>query len=113
MEHLKKYWYFYAIGILILVIILMRRKSKKKKTQQQSAKAQIYFKNTNSDPYTIYLDGTSVGTLDGGETSHGFDVVPKDLHELRAEQNSGYLFYPTVETDTILVNENFKTTWEF
>ena len=61
----------------------------------------IRYTNQSSNPYTIYLDGTSKGSLDGGKYTE-FTVYKGD-HSTKAEQISGYVVYPTVRTGTVTI----------
>lgn len=73
----------------------------------------IYFNNTQSDPYTIYLDGTNMGILQGGKTIYGYTVTSGISHAIKVIQYSGYVFSPSVYTGTATVNPGGSVTWEF
>lgn len=73
----------------------------------------LYFKNTKSDPYTMYLDGTNMGILQPGTTSGGYTVTCNISHAVKAVQYSGYIFTATVYTGTATVNPGGTVTWSF
>lgn len=73
----------------------------------------LYFKNTQSDPYTIYLDGTNIGILQVGSTTQGYTVSSGISHSVKAEQYSGYVFYPDVYTGTATLNPGGSVIWSF
>lgn len=73
----------------------------------------IYFKNTQSDPYKIYVDGYYKLTVSAGQTSSGYTVDSGVTYNIKAEQASGYIFYPTVYTGTAYTNPGGSVTWEF
>lgn len=76
----------------------------------QSTTGTLYFKNTQSDPYTIYLDGSNVYLLSSGNTSVGHTISSGTTHTLKAEQYSGYALYPTIFNGTATVNPNGSIT---
>lgn len=73
----------------------------------------IYFKNTQSDPYKIFVDGYYKMTVSAGQTSSGHTVDSGVTYNIKAEQASGYIFYPTVYTGTAYTNPGGYVTWEF
>ena len=73
----------------------------------------LYFKNTQVDPYTIYLDGTNMGVLAAGSTSSGYTVSSGISHAVKAIQYSGYAFWPTEYTGTATLNPGGSITWQF
>lgn len=106
------------IPILFLAMLLFA--CKKENTQPNNGNGTstpttgtLYFKNTQSDPYTMYLDGTNIGVLQPGNTSSGYTVSSGISHAVKAEQFSGYILYPTVYTGTATLNPGGSVTWEF
>ena len=73
----------------------------------------LYFKNTQSDPYTIYVDGTNMGILQAGSTSTGYSVTPGISHALKAVQYSGYWFSPYTYEGTATFTSGGSVTWDF
>lgn len=73
----------------------------------------LYFQNTKTDPYIIYLDGTSMGTLLPGTTSSGYTITSGISHAVKSQQASGYIVYPTVYTGTATLNPGGSVTWSF
>lgn len=73
----------------------------------------LYFKNTQSDPYTIYLDGTNIGILQSGSITTGYTVSSGISHAVKAIQYSGYIFTPTEYTGTATLNPGGIITWSF
>lgn len=73
----------------------------------------LYFKNNQSNYYTIYLDGTNIGILSAGAQSSGYTVTSGISHSVKAEQYNGYVFYPTVYTGTATLNPGGSVTWTF
>lgn len=73
----------------------------------------LYFKNTQSDPYTIYLDGINMGVLQAGTTSSAYTVTSGISHAVKAIQYSGYVFSPTEYTGTATINPGGTVTWTF
>jgi len=61
----------------------------------------VRFTCTSDNPYRYYIDGVLTGTLNG----HTFadHKLSKGTHNLKAEQVSGYVLYPTVRELTISV----------
>lgn len=79
----------------------------------QATTGTLYFKNTQSDPYTIYLDGNNIGVLQSGNTSSGYTVSSGISHAVKAIQYSGYIFTPTEYTGTATLNPGGSITWSF
>ncbi len=79
----------------------------------QATTGTLYFKNTQSDPYTIYLDGNNIGVLQSGNTTSGTTVTSGISHAVKAVQYSGYIFTPTEYTGTATLNPGGSVTWEF
>ena len=79
----------------------------------QSTSGTLYFKNTQTDPYTIYLDGNNLGVLQPGNTSSGYTVSSGISHAVKAVQYSGYIFTPTEYTGTATLNPGGSVTWQF
>lgn len=73
----------------------------------------IYFKNTQSDPYKIYVDGYYKMTVSAGATSAGYTVTGGVTYTLKAEQASGYILYPTVINGSAYANSGGSVTWSF
>lgn len=73
----------------------------------------LYFKNTQSDPYTIYLDGTNMGVLQAGTTSSAYTVTSGISHAVKAVQYSGFVFTATEYTGTATLNPGGSVTWTF
>lgn len=73
----------------------------------------LYFKNTQTDPYIIYLDGVNMGVLQPGNTSSGYTVSTGITHDVKATQYSGYIFSPWIYTGTATLNPGGSVTWEF
>ena len=73
----------------------------------------IYFENTQSDPYKIFVDGYYKMTVSAGQTSSGYSVQSGVTYNIKAEQASGYVFYPTVYTGTAYTNPGGSVTWSF
>lgn len=78
-----------------------------------STSGMLYFKNTQVDPYTIYVDGNNLGILQPGYTSSGYTVTSGVMHDVKATQYSGYLVYPTHYTGTATLNPGGSVTWSF
>ncbi|MBP5711355.1 MAG: hypothetical protein J6W84_10340 [Bacteroidales bacterium] len=64
--------------------------------------------NKSANPYTVYLDGASNGTIRPYEEK-SFDVS-KGYHTVRVVQQSGYVIYPTDETYyfNVKVGEDYR-----
>lgn len=73
----------------------------------------LYFKNIQTDPYAILLDGSGIGTLMAGSTSSAYTISSGISHTCKATQSSGYILYPTVFTGTATVNPGGTITWSF
>lgn len=73
----------------------------------------LYFKNTQSHPYTMYLDGVNQGILQAGSTSSAYTVSTGISHEVKAVQYSGYWFSPYIYTGTATLNAGGTVTWSF
>lgn len=73
----------------------------------------LYFKNTQIDPYTIYLDGNNIGVLAVGATSSSYTVTSGISHACKASQASGYVLYPTIYNGTATLNPGGTVTWTF
>ncbi|MBK8442071.1 MAG: hypothetical protein IPL35_01060 [Sphingobacteriales bacterium] len=57
------------------------------------------FTNTSDNPYNLFIDGTFKKQM-SGNTEIVYELE-KGVHTAKAEQVSGYVFYPTI------VNKNF------
>lgn len=79
----------------------------------QSTTGTLYFKNTQVDPYIMYLDGTNMGILAAGSTSIGYTVTVNISHAVKTTQASGYIVYPTVYIGTATLNPGGSVTWSF
>lgn len=86
---------------------------KKDTTPAAPTTGTVYFKNTQVDPYTIYLDGTNEGVLAAGATSSGYTVTIGVSHTTKASQYSGYILYPTVLNGTATVGGGASVIWSF
>lgn len=73
----------------------------------------VYFKNSQSDPYKIYIDNVYQFTVSAGATSSAYTVTGGVTYQIKAEQASGYTFYPTVYTGSVNVGSGGTTTWTF
>jgi hypothetical protein len=73
--------------------------------------ATITVTNTSSNPYTFSIDGITKGTLSGYSTRTFTEEA--GAWNLRAVQQSGYLFTPTVATDNPIVDACEEWTWQF
>jgi hypothetical protein len=60
--------------------------------------ATLTVSNSSSNPYRITIDGRTVGTLSGYSTQTFTEKA--GVWNMRATQVSGYLFTPTIVTDT-------------
>jgi len=70
-------------------------------TTTQTNTGTIRFNNTSSNPYQVNIDGVSHGILQGKSFS---DVtVDAGTHTTEVIQQSGYLVYPTDESNTVNV----------
>lgn len=103
------------IPILFFLLIMASCKKENPQPTQPAAPASgtIYFKNTQSDPYIIYLDGSNMGILTPGNTSSAYSVTPNIGHTVKAEQYSGFVLYPTIFTDALTLNPGAAVTWAF
>ena len=108
-------------GIIALVAVMVTSYGCKKENTDPNGNAgssssttgTLYYKNTQVDPYTIYLDGASQGVLASGNTSTGFTVTTGVSHTLKAVQYSGYVLYATVIDGTATLNPGGSVTWNF
>lgn len=70
--------------------------------EKAATTGKIRFTNTSNNPYTVYVDGTSHGTV-SGNTSADVSNVSVGTHGLEVIQQSGYLFSPTDQTYSVQV----------
>lgn len=115
---MKKFIYLFAICIASFTACKKEHPqpnngSSSGTSTQNPTTGTLYFKNTQTDPYTITLDGTNVGTLSAGTTSQGFIVTSGIGHSVKATQYSGYVLYPTIFTGTATLNPGGSITWSF
>jgi hypothetical protein len=61
------------------------------------ATGSLKFTNQSADPYTVYVNGTDIGILDGIRTVTAKNV-PLGVYSVRVVQNSGFTGSPTDET---------------
>lgn len=73
----------------------------------------LYFKNTKSDPYKIYIDNTYKFTVSAGQTSTSYSVTGGVTYTIKAEQATGYVIYPTIYNGTAYANSGSSFTWTF
>ncbi|OAV74952.1 hypothetical protein Barb7_01480 [Bacteroidales bacterium Barb7] len=52
----------------------------------------IILKNTDSDPFTVYVDEINKGTIQGNQTIRL--TVPAGTHSVRVVERSGWILYP-------------------
>ena len=71
-----------------------------------------YSNNSSKSTYTVYLDGTSLGTLANG---YYYDKtnVPTGSHIVKAVQYDGYALYPTTVEKTIIVSKGATIQFDF
>jgi hypothetical protein len=67
--------------------------------------------NTSSNSYTVYLDGIYVSSLPGKT----FEEYKKKAgtYTVKAEQNEGYILYPTIVERNILITANSQVEFIF
>ncbi len=62
--------------------------------------SKIKLTNNSSNPYSVTIDGVSKGNIEGN-TTQTYEVNP-GRHSVYVKQQSGYLFYPTENTYSIV-----------
>ena len=62
--------------------------------------SKIKLTNNSSNPYSVTIDGVSKGNI-AGKTTQTYEVNP-GRHSVYVKQQSGYLFYPTENTYSIV-----------
>jgi hypothetical protein len=67
--------------------------------------------STSTNPYTITIDGNNRGVVNGGSgASYDLSV---GSHTVTATQNSGYVLFATVKTNTVNINQCQTTGFTF
>jgi hypothetical protein len=74
--------------------------------------AVLLFTNTSSNPYNVYVNGIYFGSV-SGKTSKSVTVNEGNSVTLKAEQVSGYVFYPTIKTSTTNFVRCSSYSWQF
>lgn len=68
--------------------------------------------NTADDPYDIYVNGAYKGPVQAHSIKQNIVVYQANGVFLRAEQTTGYVFYPTVRTSTVNIIECSTYSWQ-
>ena len=68
--------------------------------------------NTSSNPYAVYVDGSLHFILYGNTYKNDYELSVGS-HEIIAEQQSGYLLFPTVRTLNTYITECNHSSWVF
>lgn len=71
---------------------------------------EIFVSNLQEDPYSFYINGAYKGQV----SAYGYLLFQKQASGavvLKAEQVSGYLFYPTIYENSLNVNDCNRLTW--
>ncbi|HRD82098.1 MAG TPA: hypothetical protein PLL53_15170 [Saprospiraceae bacterium] len=71
----------------------------------------VKFSNTSTNPYQLIINGESRGEFSGG--SWRIFELKAGYYELRAEQVSGFILFPTVKTGEIWVKDGDYLEWSF
>ncbi|GDX52997.1 hypothetical protein LBMAG27_20440 [Bacteroidota bacterium] len=71
----------------------------------------LQISNNSSNPYSLTIDGMNKGTINGN-TSKDFKLAEGE-HTVSATQQSGYLIYASVYSNTLNVYSGQKTNWNF
>lgn len=72
--------------------------------QKNATAGKVRFTNNSSNPYTVYLDGTIKGTVNGNYSQDYSTTL--GAHTARVVQNSGYLLYPTDKSYSVTVTSS-------
>jgi len=67
---------------------------------------------TSDNPYNIYIDGVYAFQI-AGNSFRDRHELSVGTHTLKAEQESGYLLYPTVRETTLTIGQCEKRSWVF
>lgn len=76
-----------------------------------STKGKLTLISTTSDPYSIYIDGNYRCVIQG-KNEKSFDLE-EGAHTYRYHQQSGYIFYPTDETVSVIITKGATTIKRF
>jgi len=93
--------------VIILLIVFMAFCACKKDEYQHPSETEyeectvlnigyVTFQCTSDNPYYVYIDGSYCFTISGHSTKKDYHVSAGS-HQFKVEQESGYLFYPTVK----------------
>ena len=71
----------------------------------------VRFSNSSSNPYELFINGESKGEFAGGSWRN-FDL-DAGTYNLKAEQISGFILFPTVKNGEIVVSGGDFLEWSF
>jgi hypothetical protein len=95
------------------ILFSCKKENNQPNNSNGSTTGTLYFQNTKIDPYIIYLDGANIGTLAAGTISNGYTVTSGMIHNIKSQQASGYIVYPTIYPGTATLNPGGSVTWAF
>lgn len=75
------------------------------------SKGTITLVNLSHNPYEIYIDGDFVTTLGGNKSMTR--ELSEGNHSFKAEQQSGYLLYPTIVNTSKFISCSEPAEWRF
>ena len=86
------------LSIIALAFVAFTLGSCKK---EKCDKGTVRMSNNSNELYNVYIDGTFKESLNG-KTFKEYDL-PEGTHQVKAVQQDGYLFFPTVKETTVNV----------
>ena len=99
------------IAVLVVSIALFSCTKGENAGKPSSTEGIIRYTNNSTNPYNIYLDGGSVGSIDGKKYFE--KKVSIGTHTVKAIQASGYVLYPTERTATITLTSKEEKEFVF
>jgi hypothetical protein len=97
---------------LIIVITSCTKEDAEKLECEIENIGYIIITNTSDNPYNVYIDDVFVFQLEGHTFKDDYEVS-QGSHMFRAEQVSGYLFFPTIRENTDYISHCQKISWVF
>lgn len=99
------------IAALLLSTVLFSCTKGENAGKPSATEGIIRYTNNSTNPYDIYLDGSSVGSIDGKKYFE--KKVNVGTHTVKAIQAAGYVLYPTERTATITLTSKQEKEFVF
>ncbi len=101
----------FQLFVILLLISCSKEEAEKLECETENI-GYITMTCTSDNPYNIYIDGVYTFQM-AGNTFRDDHELSAGTHSLRAEQESGYLIYPTIREIDLTIGQCEKRSWVF